>query len=165
MDLFYERTNLAVWYVSPTACRHQVLAVSASSSTAAPYILADALALPLSPQHLGNLRDAGGSPLGKSLLRLPKVTSVFFGTDFITVNKEEEADWDALRTLVLHTIMEKYDADEPVYTEAVLAEDTAPSADDSEIVAAIKEVIDLRIRPAVQDDGGDVFFQYVRHGM
>lgn len=111
------------------------------------------------------MRDAGGSPLGKALLRLPKVTSVFFGTDFITVNKEEEADWDALRTLVLHTIMEKYDAEEPVYTEAVLAEDTAPCADDSEIVAAIKEVIDLRIRPAVQDDGGDVFFQYVLSGM
>lgn len=32
------------------------------------------------------------------------------------------------------------------------------SAEDSEIVGMIKELIDTRIRPAVQDDGGDIQF-------
>lgn len=31
--------------------------------------------------------------------------------------------------------------------------------DDSEIVAMIKELLETRIRPAVQDDGGDIEFR------
>nr|GEU59181.1 NifU-like protein 4, mitochondrial isoform X1 [Tanacetum cinerariifolium] len=34
--------------------------------------------------------------------------------------------------------------------------DTAIHEDDSEIVAMIKELLETRIRPAVQDDGGDI---------
>lgn len=30
--------------------------------------------------------------------------------------------------------------------------------DDSEIVAMIKELLETRIRPAVQDDGGDIVY-------
>lgn len=42
--------------------------------------------------------------------------------------------------------------------ETTLAEDTAIHEDDSEVVAMIKELLDTRIRPAVQDDGGDIKF-------
>lgn len=31
--------------------------------------------------------------------------------------------------------------------------------DDSEIVAMIKELLETRIRPAVQDDGGDIEYR------
>lgn len=33
------------------------------------------------------------------------------------------------------------------------------SKDDSEIVAMIKELLETRIRPAVQDDGGDIEYR------
>ena len=36
--------------------------------------------------------------------------------------------------------------------------DTHINDDDSEVVALIKELLDTRIRPAVQDDGGDISF-------
>lgn len=42
--------------------------------------------------------------------------------------------------------------------DANLPSDTAILDDDSEIVALIKELLDTRIRPAVQDDGGDINF-------
>ena len=35
---------------------------------------------------------------------------------------------------------------------------TAASDDDDEVVAMIKELIETRIRPAVQEDGGDIFY-------
>lgn len=42
-----------------------------------------------------------------------------------------------------------------------------PLQDDSETVAMIKELLETRIRPAVQDDGGDIeyrgFDPYVFH--
>ncbi len=37
--------------------------------------------------------------------------------------------------------------------------DTAVQPDDSEAVAMIKELLETRIRPAVQEDGGDIFFE------
>lgn len=32
------------------------------------------------------------------------------------------------------------------------------SADDDEVVQMIKELLDIRIRPTVQEDGGDIVF-------
>ena len=34
----------------------------------------------------------------------------------------------------------------------------APEAEDSEIIAEIKQLLDSRIRPAVAQDGGDILF-------
>lgn len=33
--------------------------------------------------------------------------------------------------------------------------------DDDEVVAMIKELLETRIRPSVQEDGGDIFYKYV----
>ena len=35
----------------------------------------------------------------------------------------------------------------------------SPQDDDDEVVAMVKELLDTRIRPAVQDDGGDIIFE------
>lgn len=55
--------------------------------------------------------------------------------------------------------------DEMVENEPVVKEVDAKGEDanminddDDEIVAAIKELLETRIRPAVQEDGGDIFF-------
>jgi Fe-S cluster biogenesis protein NfuA len=42
--------------------------------------------------------------------------------------------------------------------EKAILTDTTVRDDDSEIVAMIKELLDTRIRPSVQDDGGDVIY-------
>lgn len=36
--------------------------------------------------------------------------------------------------------------------------DTAITEEDDEVVAMIKELLETRIRPAVQEDGGDIFY-------
>ena len=49
--------------------------------------------------------------------------------------------------------------------DAVSADDESTPRDteildtDSEVVAMIKELIEVRIRPAVQEDGGDIFYR------
>ena len=40
-----------------------------------------------------------------------------------------------------------------------MSPDTAIQDDDSEVVAMIKELLETRIRPAVQEDGGDIVFK------
>jgi Fe-S cluster biogenesis protein NfuA len=44
-------------------------------------------------------------------------------------------------------------------SDAAINSDTLISPDDSEVVAMIKELLETRIRPAVQEDGGDIFFE------
>ena len=37
------------------------------------------------------------SPLAKRLFNIDGVTNVFFGLDFVTVTKSEEADWETVK--------------------------------------------------------------------
>lgn len=108
-----------------------------------------------------NARSAMNSPLAKALFGIDGITRVFFGSDFITVTKSEEASWDFLKPEIFAAIMDFYSSGNPVFLDSSTAAsmDTAIHEDDSETVAMIKELLETRIRPAVQDDGGDIEYQ------
>ncbi|CAM6085108.1 unnamed protein product [Calypogeia fissa] len=107
-----------------------------------------------------NSRVAMGSPLAKSLFRIDGVIRVFFGADFVTVTKNEDDSWDVLKPEIFAAIMDFYTSKEPLFYDSQVkaASDTAINEDDDETVAMIKELLETRIRPAVQDDGGDIEF-------
>ena len=50
----------------------------------------------------------GQSPLAERLFSIPSVTGVFFGFDFVTITKSEDADWQHLKPAILGIIMEHY---------------------------------------------------------
>ncbi|QCE05733.1 protein phosphatase 2 [Vigna unguiculata] len=108
-----------------------------------------------------NPRSAMNSPLAKSLFAIDGVTRVFFGSDFVTVTKSEDAAWEFLKPEVFAAIMDFYSSGQPLFldSQAAAAMDTAIHQDDSETVAMIKELLETRIRPAVQDDGGDIVYR------
>ncbi|XP_055830885.1 nifU-like protein 5, mitochondrial [Solanum dulcamara] len=108
-----------------------------------------------------NARSAMNSPLAKALFGIDGITRVFFGSDFITVTKSEEASWDFLKPEIFAAIMDFYSSGNPVFLDSSTAAsmDTAIHEDDSETVAMIKELLETRIRPAVQDDGGDIEYR------
>lgn len=105
-----------------------------------------------------NARSAMSSPLAKSLFGVDGITRVFFGSDFVTVTKSDEISWDLLKPQVFAAIMDFYSTGQPLILDSASAAsmDTAIQEDDSETVAMIKELLETRIRPAVQDDGGDI---------
>jgi len=45
--------------------------------------------------------QAAASPLAQQLFQLGEITNVFFGSDFISVSKDEKAKWDALKTRIM----------------------------------------------------------------
>ena len=123
------------------------------------------------------------SPLASAIFRVEGVAAVFFGSDFITVTKRDEFSWELVKPGVFEAVMEHYASGKPVLddtgaergssssssssaaaaassasSEPHRAPDTAPHEDDSETVAMIKELIETRVRPAVQEDGGDIEF-------
>jgi Fe-S cluster biogenesis protein NfuA len=108
---------------------------------------------------------AARSPLAERLFSLPEVSGVFLGSDFITVTKAGDNDWFQLKPAVLAAIMEHFTAGLPVVTGN---EETAPAGDaeeDNEVVAAIKELLETRVRPAVAQDGGDIIFEDFEDGI
>eukprot|EP01130_Rhizamoeba_saxonica_P009382 TRINITY_DN3808_c0_g2_i1.p1 TRINITY_DN3808_c0_g2~~TRINITY_DN3808_c0_g2_i1.p1 ORF type:complete len:195 (+),score=60.97 TRINITY_DN3808_c0_g2_i1:94-678(+) len=99
------------------------------------------------------------SNLGKILFRLNGVKRVFLAQDFLTVTKEEDIDWEALKPDIFSTLLEFYASGQPVLNEdATISQDTLINEDDTEDVVMIKELIETRVRPAVQDDGGDITY-------
>ncbi len=109
-------------------------------------------------------QDAGRSPLAERLFTLPEVSGVFLGGDFITVTKAGDSDWFQLKPAVLAAIMEHFTAGLPVVTGAAEA-DTASDSEDDDVVSAIKELLETRVRPAVAQDGGDIIFEEFTDGI
>ncbi|NXE40239.1 NFU1 protein, partial [Ptilorrhoa leucosticta] len=106
------------------------------------------------------------SPLARQLFRIEGVKSVFFGPDFITVTKEsEDLDWNLLKPDIYATIMDFFASGLPVVTDEAPRTDTAASEEDDEVVLMIKELLDTRIRPTVQEDGGDVIYKGFEDGI
>lgn len=97
------------------------------------------------------------SPLAKTLFNLDAgIKSIYLGYDFLTVTKYAEAHWQHLQTPIFGCIMDFYATGDPVMTDAPQITDTTIMDDDDEVVAMIKELLETRIRPAVQEDGGDI---------
>ncbi|XP_060521803.1 NFU1 iron-sulfur cluster scaffold homolog, mitochondrial-like [Cylas formicarius] len=105
------------------------------------------------------VQDAYCSPLAKLLFRIDGVKSVFLGPDFITISKaDDETEWKILKPEIFATIMDFFASGLPVLSEGKPNSDTQIHEDDDETVQMIKELLDTRIRPTVQEDGGDIVF-------
>src|ERR1700754_5124190 len=88
---------------------------------------------------------AQSSPLARRLFAVEGVERVFFGTDFVTVTKAQDKDWQVLKASILGGIMEHYTSGEPVVAaESGAAPEAA--ADDDEIVTQIKDLLETRVR-------------------
>ncbi|KAK8795576.1 hypothetical protein WA158_000233 [Blastocystis sp. Blastoise] len=103
------------------------------------------------------------SPLGLKLLGIEGVQSAMLGKDYITVTKNDQVEWDILNPSVFATILDFLSqTKEPiVYPDGKLPfdpNDILPN--DSETVCLIKELIETRIRPRIQQDGGDIFYNH-----
>lgn len=114
-----------------------------------------------------NAASAARSPLAESLFEVDGVTGVFLGTDFVTVTKSEQASWPVLKPLILGVVMEHFTAGRPVLLAdgAGEAADEQFAAEDGDVVAQIKELLDTRVRPAVAMDGGDIVFRGFEDGV
>jgi Fe-S cluster biogenesis protein NfuA len=105
--------------------------------------------------------SAARSPLAERLFAVEGVVGVFFGTDFVSVTKEDAREWYLLKPAILGVIMEHFTAGRPVLLDDAAGGDEGHSDDgeDSEVISQIKELLDTRVRPAVAQDGGDIVFR------
>jgi len=121
--------------------------------------------------EFANREAAVRSPLAERLFGVPGVTGVFFGSDFITVTKND-GDWQHLKPAILGAIMEHYMSGAPLLADGTVASDELAdeqdefySEEDADTVAQIKDLIETRVRPAVANDGGDITFRGFKDGV
>ncbi|CAB4390245.1 HIRA-interacting protein 5 [Rhizophagus irregularis] len=105
------------------------------------------------------------SPLAKKLFQIEGVRGVFFGPDFITISKDQDTPWQLMKPDIYANIMDFFSSGQPILTEVQTPSDTKIKDDDPEIVQMIKELLDTRIRPAIQDDGGDIEYKGFDNGV
>jgi len=104
------------------------------------------------------------SPLALQLLEISGVEGVFFGRDFITVTKSKQIEWSKVKAEVLAVIMDFFVAKRPIMFEQKAVESKVDSQD-SDIVKQIKELIEIKVRPAVAMDGGDIIYRGFEDGI
>ena len=119
--------------------------------------------------HFPDAISASRSPLAERLFEVDGITGVFFGSDFVTVTKGADAEWQLLKPTILGVIMEHYVSGAPLLNDqaepAAEAEKPEVSEEDTEIVTQIKELLETRVRPAVAQDGGDIIFHGYEDGV
>ena len=107
--------------------------------------------------------DGEASPLATDLFAVDGVSRVFFGSDFVTVGKDEDSDWSHLKAPILATTTDDSTSGRPLFSDsdgddAAGHDDHVYEGEPAQVVAELKDLLDTRIRPAVAQDGGDILF-------
>jgi len=99
--------------------------------------------------------QATEDPLAKALFEVGHVVSVFYMDRMITVEKEEDADWDDLLPALAVPIRaaEAVNGPAAAAAAAVGGSIAAVTSDDPRLIR-INEILDERVRPALMGDGG-----------
>ncbi|KAF2862579.1 HIRA-interacting protein 5 [Piedraia hortae CBS 480.64] len=112
------------------------------------------------------------SPLAAKLLNVDGVTGVFYGKNYITVTKDSATPWAHVKPEVFSLISEAVTNGQPIVntirgesSDQGASEDKVSYApEDEEVVGMIQELLETRIRPAIQEDGGDIEFRGFHNG-
>lgn len=105
-----------------------------------------------------NAEQAKDDALASALFAIPHVSNVFYVDRWLTVTQDGGADWPALVRL-LAVPLRAAPAAAAQSAAAVFAARTTiddMSEEDQARLAAINTLLDQRIRPALQADGGDL---------
>ncbi len=105
------------------------------------------------------------SPLVSKLFGIKGVLAVMLGTNFVTVTKGDEGEWDELNDGVMSMLDQHLSAGEEVVKPEFLEAKAATVAGDSDIEAKIREILEAEIRPAVAMDGGDITLERFENGI
>ena len=100
--------------------------------------------------------------LVKNLLSINGVTGVFLGKDFLSINKDQNIDWEDIKHIAKSLICEFYlEGKDFIYDEDINKEN---KKEFQEIEKKIIKILDSKIRPAVARDGGDIQFKEYKNG-
>ena len=107
-------------------------------------------------------KDETNNDLVKNLLSINGVVGVFLGKNFLSINKQNNVDWEDIKHIAKSLISEFYsEGKDFIYDENVKKE---KKKEFIEIEEKIIKILDTKVRPAVAKDGGDIKFKEYKNG-
>lgn len=98
------------------------------------------------------------SPLAEKIFDLGEVEAIIITPDCISVTKKPSTDWQFLKPQILAEIMDFLASGAQIAVED-------ESLDEEEIVRRVNALIEARIRPAIQKDGGNIELRSYKDGI
>ena len=119
------------------------------------FILREAVSNGVARQY-GSAELAENDPLAKSLFDVGHVVSVFYMDKMITVEKDDEGDWDELLPALAVPIRaaEAVNSSAAAAAAAAVGGPIAALTSDDPRLLRINEILDEKVRPALMGDGG-----------
>ncbi|MCR9062919.1 MAG: NifU family protein [Cytophagales bacterium] len=111
------------------------------------------------PDMPSTMEEDKASPLAADLFQFPFVQRVFIASNFITISKDDETQWETVIGDLRRFLKIFFDDENPVFAKETMDKNTLIiDANDSEAVGKIKAALDQYVRPAVESDGGAINF-------
>jgi Fe-S cluster biogenesis protein NfuA len=98
--------------------------------------------------------QAESDPLAKSLFDVGHVVSVFYMDRMITVEKDDEGDWDDLLPVLAVPIRAAEAVNSGAAAAAAMGGALAAVTSDDPRLMKINDILDEKVRPALMGDGG-----------
>jgi len=105
-------------------------------------------------RQYGAAELAENDPLAKSLFDVGHVVSVFYMDKMITVEKDDEGDWDELLPELAVPIRAAEAVNSAAAAAAAVGGPIAAVTSDDPRLLQINEILDEKVRPALMGDGG-----------
>ncbi len=107
-------------------------------------------------------KSTSNNELVRNILSINGVAGIFLAEDFLTVNKEDQIDWDDLKHIIISFINDYYSSGNDYVID--IQKDEKLNYDVTETEKQIIKILETKVRPAVEKDGGDIKFKEFKNG-
>ena len=108
-------------------------------------------------------KDIVENQLIRNILSINGVESIFLGSDFLSVNKNNNFDWEDIKHIVISLINEFFDEGNQLIIDKNLNKNSDKEYKDIE--KKIIHILETKVKPAVANDGGDIKFLNYKEGI
>jgi NFU1 iron-sulfur cluster scaffold homolog, mitochondrial len=119
------------------------------------------------------LESASGSPLAQELFNFDYVGRVFLAQNFVTVTKKTDDHWSVLIPEIRTFLKAYIEANGTIFSADPVQEQEAKAAaatgdmtaEDAVIAQKVTDLLENYVRPAVEQDGGNISFKNYHDGV
>ena len=107
-------------------------------------------------------KNKSDNELVRNILSIDGVDGIFLADNFLSVNKNENTDWEDIKHIIISFINDYYLSGNEIVIDK--AKKITNQSNLQDIEKRIIKILDTKIRPAVSRDGGDIKFQEYKDG-
>ena len=117
-----------------------------------------------------DIDSANPSPLAVELFGFPFVKAVFVASNFVTITRTPEADWEEIKPSLRQFLKEYLEEGKQIVNDELVPKvekkEVGPIfSENTDVVEKVKEILENYVKPAVEMDGGAIQFKKFENGV